>query len=130
MNNKRQISYQNLINVLERKRRASRLLQAVARMKLHQKLSGKSLNIVVQPLSFSDFAPAIFLLFSAVKSTLIQNIFYNVKFQIIWQEYFLIRKLGAFLNSEIQRKLLHFTVTIDVSVLLTSQVVLLLFHKQ
>jgi len=59
-----------------------------------------------------------------------QNIFYNVKFQIIWQEYFLIRKLGAFLNSEIQRKLLHFTVTIDVSVLLTSQVVLLLFHKQ
>ena len=45
MNNKRQISYQNFMNVLERKRHASRLLQAVARMKLHQKLSGKWLNI-------------------------------------------------------------------------------------
>ena len=58
MNNKRQISYQKFMNVLERKRLASLLLQAVARMKLHQKLSGKLLNIVFQPSFFLWFHPS------------------------------------------------------------------------
>jgi len=80
MVNKRQICFQIFINVLERNRLYSLLLQAVARLKWHQKtLSRKWLHSVGQRRSF-HLHRASHSLFPTVQTTLGQIIIFNIKY--------------------------------------------------
>jgi len=80
MVNKRQISCEIFIKVSERNRMYSRLLQAVARLKLHQKpLSRKWLHSLVQRRSFHLLRASQFFI-PTIQTTIGQRIIFNIKY--------------------------------------------------
>jgi len=70
----------DLQKVLERKKHERFLLQAVARMKRHQRTLWRMTECWSSDSLFSDFVAAMFFLFPAVKTTVRHTIFYNVKY--------------------------------------------------
>ena len=129
-NNKRKISFQIFIKVLKGKRRASRLLRAVAPVKCHQRT-------VWQVAEY--YGSAAFLSRTSRQPSLSYSLQWNqpktesnLQCQIpniIASIHFITQK-WCFHKFWKPQKVFHFTVRIEVSALVTNRAVLVSFHKQ